>query len=48
MLHKANTIPETNVSADSKGPQPPVIRPEFTAQPPAANVAKGKYKHKTK
>lgn len=34
MLHKANVVPETNASADSKGPQPPVIRSEFTTAPP--------------
>ncbi|KAL0274745.1 UNVERIFIED_CONTAM: hypothetical protein PYX00_002797 [Menopon gallinae] len=32
MLHKANVVPETNLPQDSKAPQPPVVRPEFTQQ----------------
>lgn len=31
MLHKANVIPESNLPLDAKGPQPPVIRPEFVS-----------------
>ncbi|KAK6627935.1 hypothetical protein RUM43_002177 [Polyplax serrata] len=32
MLHKANVVPESNLPAETKGPQPPVIRPEFVSQ----------------
>ncbi|EEB16852.1 A-kinase anchor protein, putative [Pediculus humanus corporis] len=32
MLHKANVVPEINLPVDSKGPQPPVVRPEFASQ----------------